>query len=52
MGKLVVMYSINVFLTFSLSEFGMSRFWIKHRAEHPKDGSATCPCTSRASRSA
>jgi amino acid transporter len=34
-GRLVVMYSINVFLTFSLSEFGMSRFWIKHRAEHP-----------------
>jgi amino acid transporter len=28
---LVVMYSINVFLTFSLSEFGMSRFFIKHR---------------------
>jgi len=36
-GKLVVMYSINVFLTFSLSEFGMSRFWIKHRAEHPME---------------
>jgi amino acid transporter len=33
--KLVVMYSINVFLTFSLSNLGMSRFWIKHRAEHP-----------------
>jgi amino acid transporter len=33
-GRLVVMYSINVFLTFSLSEFGMSRFWIKHRSEH------------------
>jgi amino acid transporter len=33
-SKLVVMYSINVFLTFSLSEFGMSRFWIKHRKEH------------------
>ncbi len=28
---LVVMYSINVFLTFSLSEFGMSRFFIKNR---------------------
>jgi amino acid transporter len=36
-SKLVVMYSINVFLTFSLSEFGMSRFWIKHRREHPKE---------------
>ncbi len=32
--KLVVMYSINVFLTFSLSNLGMSRFWIKHRKEH------------------
>jgi amino acid transporter len=30
-SALVVMYSINVFLTFSLSEFGMSRFWIKTR---------------------
>ncbi|HET7153317.1 MAG TPA: APC family permease [Candidatus Kapabacteria bacterium] len=30
-GILVVMYSINVFITFSLSETGMSRFWIKHR---------------------
>lgn len=33
-GRLVVMYSINVFLTFSLSEFGMSKFWIQHRKEH------------------
>lgn len=33
--KLVVMYSINVFLTFSLSNLGMSRFWIKNRKEHP-----------------
>ncbi len=32
--KLVVMYSINVFLTFSLSNLGMARFWIKHRREH------------------
>ena len=30
-GILVVMYSINVFLTFSLSEMGMIRFWIRHR---------------------
>jgi hypothetical protein len=30
-GILVVMYSINVFLTFSLSETGMVRFWIRHR---------------------
>jgi len=28
---LVVMYSINVFLTFTISEFGMSRFFIRHR---------------------
>ena len=27
---LVVLYSINVFLTFSLSLFGMSVYWIKH----------------------
>jgi amino acid transporter len=33
-SALVVMYSINVFLTFSLSEFGMSRFFIKHRKDH------------------
>jgi amino acid transporter len=32
--KLVVMYSINVFLTFSLSNLGMTRFWIKHRKDH------------------
>lgn len=31
---LVVMYSINVFATFSLSEMGMVRFWITHRREH------------------
>jgi amino acid transporter len=33
-NKLVVMYSINVFLTFSLSNLAMSRFWLKHRREH------------------
>ena len=33
-SRLVVMYSINVFLTFSLSQLGMSLFWIKHREEH------------------
>jgi amino acid transporter len=33
-SKLVVMYSINVFLTFSLSNLAMARFWIQHRAEH------------------
>ena len=30
-GHLVVMYSINVFLTFSLSMFSMWRFWYQHR---------------------
>jgi amino acid transporter len=30
-GMLVVMYSINVFLTFSLSELGMSRYFIRNR---------------------
>jgi amino acid transporter len=34
-SKLVVMYSINVFLTFSLSNLAMVRFWIKHRKKHP-----------------
>jgi amino acid transporter len=33
-GRLVVMYSINVFVTFSLSQLGMSKFWIQHRREH------------------
>lgn len=28
---LVTMYSINVFLTFSLSQAGMIRYWLKHR---------------------
>ncbi len=32
--KLVVMYSINVFVTFSLSNLGMARFWVRHRSEH------------------
>jgi len=29
---LVVMYSVNVFLTFSLSQMGMINFWWKHRS--------------------
>ena len=33
-GRLVVMYSINVFLTFSLSNLGMTRFWVKNRKDH------------------
>ena len=32
-SALVVMYSINVFVTFSLSQLGMSRFYIKRRHE-------------------
>jgi hypothetical protein len=32
---LVVMYAINVFITFSLSEFGMSRFFFTRRHEDP-----------------
>lgn len=35
-SSLVVMYSINVFLTFSLSAFGMSRFFIKNRRTEAK----------------
>jgi amino acid transporter len=30
-GHLIVMYSINVFLTFSLSMAAMLRFWVRHR---------------------
>jgi amino acid transporter len=30
-SALVIMYSINVFLTFSLSTFGMARFFVKNR---------------------
>ncbi|HEY2094547.1 MAG TPA: amino acid transporter, partial [Thermoanaerobaculia bacterium] len=35
-GTLVVMYSINVFITFSLTELGMARHWIKDRANEPR----------------
>jgi amino acid transporter len=30
---LITMYSINVFVTFSLSQLGMVRFWLTHREE-------------------
>jgi len=33
---LVVMYSINVFITFSLSQLGMSKFFISRRKEDPQ----------------
>jgi amino acid transporter len=35
-GHLVVMYSINVFLTFSLSMLAMLRFWLGRRRTHPE----------------
>ncbi len=35
-GHLVVMYSINVFLTFSLSMLSMLRFWHDHRRTRPE----------------
>jgi len=35
-SALIVMYSINVFLTFSLSQLGMSRFFIQRRHEDPQ----------------
>jgi amino acid transporter len=35
-GHLIVMYSINVFLTFSLSMFAMLRFWMRARRERPQ----------------
>ena len=35
-SALVVMYSINVFLTFSLSQFGMTRFYVKNRHKEEK----------------
>ena len=31
---LVTMYSINVFVTFSLSQLGMCRFWVQERKAH------------------
>ena len=33
-SKLIVMYAINVFLTFSLSNLAMCRFWIANRRDH------------------
>ena len=37
-GHLVVMYSINVFLTFSLSMIAMLRYWLGHRATRREAG--------------
>lgn len=36
MDMLIVLYSINVFITFSLSQLGMVRHWWSHRALEPK----------------
>ena len=36
MDMLIVLYSINVFITFSLSQLGMVRHWWSHRAQVPK----------------
>ncbi len=35
-SALVIMYSINVFLTFSLSMLGMSLLWWQQRGKHPR----------------
>ena len=35
-GHLIVMYSINVFLTFSLSMFAMLRLWVRERGKRPE----------------
>jgi len=35
-SAMIVMYSINVFLTFSLSQLGMSKFYISRRKEDPQ----------------
>ncbi len=35
-GLLVVLYSINVFITFTLSQFGMVRHWWNNRATAPQ----------------
>jgi amino acid transporter len=34
-STLIFMYSINVFLTFSLSETGMVRYWLQNRKKYP-----------------
>ncbi|MCX5644879.1 MAG: APC family permease [Phycisphaerae bacterium] len=34
-GSIVVMYSINVFLTFSITELSMCRLWVRDRRQRP-----------------
>ena len=45
-SKLVVMYAINVFVTFTLSNVGMSRLWISRRKTRPGLDHATSGSTS------
>ncbi len=35
---LVVMYAINVFVGFTLSNIGMTRYWVQHRHDNPSWG--------------
>jgi amino acid transporter len=35
-GELVILYAINVFVTFTLSQLGMSKLWWKRRQQDPK----------------
>ena len=51
-GTLVVMYSINVFLTFSLSMFGMLRHTWQEAPRRRSTGTASCCCSASASCSA
>ena len=51
-GHLVVMYTINVFLTFSLSMVAMLRFWARQRRRRGASGGAGSCCSPPRSRSA
>ena len=46
---LVVLYSINVFITFSLSQLGMVRHWWQERAERAGLAQTNSPSTAWAS---
>ena len=50
-GLLVVLYSINVFITFSLSQLGMVRHWWQVRHEEAAWRLADWPINARGSRS-
>ena len=47
-NMLVVLYSINVFITFSLSQLGMVRHWWLDRAQEPAWKSENCSSTASA----